>query len=381
MERQIFDNDPFQRGHRNWALRPDDERFNMIDPLVTKLEQRKALTRECNDFNLHSLAEHGQVIAQGNEVELLSPSGQRYQFSPWGFRALCKQVGAHTEFLKKLPAENVAADLQVLLTERNLESLERESWTEDKKALLLKKDDDVQVIRHLGSQRYGRILDLDVAYWVRDRLIGDLGFTVPPTWDSKPAGLYAGDEDVFFFLQDETKAIEVRRPDGKMETLKRGVMAWNSEVGKKTFGLCSYLYQMICGNHIVWGAEEIHTLETRHVGNALERATKDIMPEVKKYLESGTSKQTDLLTKAMNTRLAEKPDEAVRVLRTKGFTKETSSDAVTLAATDPNNEGLDPLSVMAIVNGFTATARDITNADARTALETKATGLLQSLAA
>ena len=377
---QLFTSDAFQQGHRNWALRPDDEGFDDINPLISKLETRKALSHEM-ELNFPAIAQHGSIVANEGEVELIQPSGQRFQFTPWGFRALCKRIGAHTEFLKKLPAENVAADLSVLLNDRNGLEGGPASWDKDQKVLTVRESSGLHRIRHIGSERYGRIYDIDVATWVKSHLMERFGFTVPPTWDDRPRGLYAGDEDVFFFLQDETKAIEVKRPDGKTEVLKRGLMAWNSEVGKKTFGLCSFLYQMICGNHIIWGAEQVSTMETRHVGNAMERATVDIMPGVSAYLESGTSKETDLLTKAMRVRVAENGPEAVRILRTKDFSKGVAMDAVVLAATDPTNEGLDPLSYMAIVNGLTLKARAIVNGDARTALELKATNLLQSIAA
>jgi hypothetical protein len=379
---QLFTTEAFQKGHRNWALRPDDEGFDRIDPVIAKLQDRHARSRE-TEINLPRLAREGDIVATGSdEIRLIQPDGQEFEFTPWGFRALCKKVGAHTEFLKKLPAANVASDLKYLLRDtdaRNSQIDDDGNWEDDQKVLLLGTEQKgLAKIRHLGSMRYGRIWDLQVAEWVKG-IMERYGFSVPPTFDSRPRGLYVGDQDCFFFLGNDERTIEVQRPDGRTETMKRGLMVWNSEVGKRTFGLCTYLYQMICGNHIVWGAENVQTLQTRHVGNALERATEDLIPSVQGYLDSGTGTEIDMLTRAMHTRIAEERPEAVRILRTKGFTKGIATDAMVKAATDPTNAGLDPLSWMAAVNGLTLIARDMPNADARNALEQKASGLLPAL--
>lgn len=371
---QLFTTDPFQRGHRNWALRDDDEGFDQIDPVIDILKERHARSVE-GEINLKELACRGDIVAKGEEVELIQPNGDRFQFTPWGFRAMCKRIGAHAQFLKKLPAANVAADLKVLL--RDTDGLEDgpANWDQDQQMLTLATETTgLRTIRHIASQRYGRIWCLEVAQWIKS-IMDEFGFTVPPTWDDRPRGLYVGDEDSFFFLQDESKTLEVRRPDGKLETLKRGIMAWNSEVGKATFGLCSYLMQEVCGNHIVHGAKDIQTMETRHVGNAMERATATLMPQANIYLNSSPQAEQDMLTRAMNVRIAEDGREVVRILRTKGITKTEAMEAVSLAKLHETNEGLDPLSVMAVVNGLTLMARTINNGDARSALETKASKL------
>ena len=77
------------------------------------------------------------------------------------------------------------------------------------------------------------------------------------------AGLYASDRDVFMFLIDEDHPIEVRN-----ERLSRGLFIWNSEVGKSSFGLTTFLYRYVCGNHIVWGAENVKEIRIRHSLNA-----------------------------------------------------------------------------------------------------------------
>lgn len=377
---QLFTTEAFQRGHRNWAERPTDEGFDTIEPVIEKLRARHGRSLE-GSINLKNLAHDGDIVAHGEEIELIQPNGERYHLTPWGFRALCKRIGAHTEFLKKLPAENVAADLKVLLRDTNGLEDGPSNWDQDQQMLTLgTTEKGLRLIRHIASERYGRIWDLDVMLFVQ-RIMDEYGFTVPPTWDTRPRGLYVGDQDCFAFLQDESKVIELTRPDGTKEGLKRGLMIWNSEVGKRTFGLCSYLYQMICGNHIVWGAQNIQTLETRHVGDALVRATQELMPQANAYLNSSTETEMELLNRAMRVQVAPDGKEAIRVLRAKGgFTKTIAEDAMVLAKTHETNVGLDPLSYMAVVNGLTLIARDEANGDARNLLETRASAFLRMAA-
>lgn len=368
--------------HRQWADRPADEGFNAFPPLLDKLQSRYDLSSTVT-LNLPEIATEGEINAdlEADEVELINPTGERFRFTPWGFRSLCRKVGAHAEFLRKLPAQNVAADLQVLLSGKAAQyeddADEGGNWTEDQQVLTLRDPEGIRRVRHIGSSRYGRIWDLDVAKWaagVQDQY----SLTVPPAISATPRGLYAGDQDCFFFMVSEN-AVEVKRPDGTPESLGRGIMVWNSEVGKRTFGLCTFLYQYICGNHIVWGAQDVQTLETRHVGEAFQRATADLMPGVAGYLNSSSQGEADLLNLAMRTRISDSPLEAVRLLRTKGLSKGVAQDVVTLANTDPTNLGLDPLSWMAIVNGVTLKARDLPNGDARTVLQAKGAGFLSAL--
>jgi len=71
--------------------------------------------------------------------------------------------------------------------------------------------------------------------------------------------LYASDCDVFIFLVNEARPIDV---DG--QTYFRGFYTWNSEVGKATFGRASFLYSYVCANRIIWGARDVEELRIRH---------------------------------------------------------------------------------------------------------------------
>jgi hypothetical protein len=64
--------------------------------------------------------------------------------------------------------------------------------------------------------------------------------------------LNASDRDVFVFLVDEARPIEL-----DSQAYYRGFYIWNSEVGKAAFGLASFLYSYVYANRIVWGARDV----------------------------------------------------------------------------------------------------------------------------
>ena len=371
-----------------WANTPDDQRFGNIDALIADVKDRHQNSFEREGIIFPDVQE---VTHQDDDPVLVTQDGERFRFSNHGFVKLCRTLGASAETMAKLPAENVAQDLTYLLQNRDanmaqmqdLEAREKAeaTWAKPRKILALNTAaGQLPMIRHIGSERYGRIYDLDVALWAKG-IMTDHGFTVPPSKYKENSGLYAGDESVFIMLQDLSKSIEVKRPGGGMEQLTRGIMVWNSEVGEKTFGFMGFLCQMICDNHIVWGAENVIKTETRHVGNAFERAADQLLPQVTAYLEKDTREETDLIFSAMNNRIAAKPDEALTFLRGKGFTKKVAQEALVRARIDPDNEGLEPLSFLAVVNGLTSQARDMSGAMERTDLERRARGILELVAA
>ena len=60
--------------------------------------------------------------------------------------------------------------------------------------------------------------------------------------------------------------------DGSKYGLMKGFMLWNSEVGKSQWGIQTFYFRGVCGNHIVLGAQDVKVLKGRHVGRAGERA-------------------------------------------------------------------------------------------------------------
>jgi hypothetical protein len=121
------------------------------------------------------------------------------------------------------------------------------------------------VLRALTSDKYTRIWNSDVTARLI-KLTQD-----SPEWQPAPAafdgsrGLYASEKDVFAFMVDDDRRIFETLPGGG---LSRGFFISNSEVGDASFSLTTFLYQYVCGNHMVWGAQGVKNIRIPHIGNA-----------------------------------------------------------------------------------------------------------------
>ena len=181
---------------------------------------------------------------------------------------------------------------------------------------LFENKDDFTELRAVTKPRYARIWDLDVVRAIKPAL--DLGWRVPPArpcpddprarpatkedileqgdfWGSikegdmiAPAGVYRGDRDSFIFLVNPERTVD----DGGAG-LMRGVFVQNSEVGKSSFRISTFLLENVCSNHIVWGASEFRELKLVHKGRANQplrngtRRSITILRRVRRALRSG----------------------------------------------------------------------------------------------
>ncbi len=87
-----------------------------------------------------------------------------------------------------------------------------------------------------------------------------------------PAGIYSGDRDSFIFMIDQSNPID----DGGSSPLFRGRFVVNSETGTGAFSITDFLFQGVCGNHIVWDVKEVVKVNYRHVGDVYSKIHKAI---------------------------------------------------------------------------------------------------------
>jgi len=96
--------------------------------------------------------------------------------------------------------------------------------------------------------------------------------------------------------------------------LGRGFFLWNSEVGAKSFGLSTFLYDAICGNHIVWGAKDVKEIKIRHIGDANDRAFNSLRMDLVEYANSSTSDDAAKIRKARSYVLGGSKDQVLEAL-------------------------------------------------------------------
>lgn len=345
--------------NRQWSTRPDDQRFVSLAELAAAVKRRK------DESRTHELkTDQLRVLPQSNEDMLVQlPAVDRpVELNNWSFGQLARLADVPADYLRKLPAQLAAINLQF--------GLERRPSMPS--TLAYRRENGSHTMMALTSPSYGRIYDAQVVDAV-------IAANQSGTWQVPAASyttsnprrattLYASDRDVWLFLVDPEHVIEV---DG--DKLYRGFIAYNSEVGSRTFGLMTFLYRYVCDNRIIWGATQVKELKIRHTSGGPERFLSEAAPALKLYANESAAATEAAIRKAKDDLLPVKQDESVSDwLRSRGFTRPEADSAVKFAQAE---EG-DARTLWQIVNGVTAYARTIEHTDSRVELEQKAGKLM-----
>ena len=347
-----------------WATRPDDQRYLSIEDLKAAVEQRKAdswtLTTPVQDLRVQ--------VNDGLEVEAYDITrGEPRMLKPthWAFGQLAQYAQAPASYLRKLPHELAAINLQWGLEHNPLRD----------ESLVLGQTNGANVLRSMTSTSYGRIWDREVVEAV-ERANHDGRWQVPAasytSRDPKRATtLYASDRDVFIFLVDPQNPIDVGG-----ETLFRGFYTWNSEVGAAAFGLTTFLYRTVCDNRIIWGATDVHELRVRHTSGAPERFAYEGSRYLRRYADEGSGRTVAAIKAAQEYEapaVSKGEGGWTTWLRERGFTEAQAKNGISAAIAE---EG-EARSLWDIVNGLTASARQIRHTDERVKVEAAAGRLMR----
>lgn len=355
--------------NKQWMNRPADERFETLDALRASVQDRRMRSRSV-DIDLP------RIEASNIEGGLIINSGiQPSKPSHWSFGQLATTVKAPAGYLRTLPAPMV-----VDLLNHGLRNSERESV----KFMTVEPNENAQgvgessTLQAVTSPTYGRIWDADVTDAVQrivERTNGK--FYNPLDWNGKRSGLYASDHDVFMFMIDGGSILDA----GPRAQLNRGFIVWNSETGARTFGLMTFLFNMVCGNHIIWGAQEVNKLVIRHTSGGPYRFDSQAAPTLRAYAEASAQPMIDTIKRAQDYLLPRQSDaDKVRIedileftAKSGKFTRGEVSSALDFAKSE---EG-DCRTLWQLVQGFTAYARGFDYIDARIDLEKRAGNLLR----
>jgi hypothetical protein len=349
-----------------WATRPDDDRYTTLEDLREAVEARKdqSWTSVNSAKDLRMRVDDGLIVnaydTTKGEIRALTPTH-------WAFSQLAGYAQAPAAYLRRLPSDLAAINLQW--------GLEHSPIRPD--SLILGQSNGSDVLRSMTSTSYGRIWDREVVEAVQ-RANSDGRWKIPASSYStqnprRATTLYASDHDVFIFLVDPERPIEVGG-----ETLFRGFLAWNSEVGASVFGLSTFLYRYVCDNRIIWGATQVNELRIRHTSGAPERFAYEGETYLQRYSNESTAQIENTVRRAQAYELrdAEKPGMGWdKWLQARGFAQGQAKSAIDSAIAE---EG-QARSLWDIVNGITASARTITRTDDRVKLETAAGRLLDTV--
>lgn len=349
-----------------WASRPADERFTSL------LTMQDHFTR-IRDASIASVVASRKIealpAADNRGMQIVVNDSDAYTPTNWSFGQIAQLAGAPGGYLRSLPSP-IAADCvnYGLKFERDVEDV----------GLLTYANGSAQ-LRAATGPRYGRIWNSDIVAALVDRfgdgVSGDT-FKVPGEFGERMdvtaenTTLYASDRDMFVFLADEDHRIEIpNRRNGEAGSMARGFFVWNSEVGGKTFGLATFLFDYVCCNRIVWGAAEYKEITLRHTQSAPVKFIEEITPALETYAKSSTASITQAITDAR----AAKIEGDVSDFLAKRF---GARRAVVIEKTHELEEGRPIETLWDAATGVTAYARSIPFQDQRVDVEREAGALL-----
>lgn len=270
-----------------WATRPDDERYTSLFDMRDHFNNLRNHSREVV-IGSRKIEARPDATNPHKGLEIVGPNGSAYAPTHWAFGQLAQLAEAPGGYLRTIAAP-IAADCinYGLKFKRSIEDV----------GLLLHKDEHAS-LRAATGPRYGRIWNADILETLTKRIgdgitgdwkvPGEFGVPVPITKDNTT--LYASDRDMFVFLCDECHDIEIpNRRNGKSGHMSRGFFLWNSEVGDKTFGMGTFLYDYACSNRIVWGAKDYQEIRIRHTVSAPDRWIDEVTPALLAYANSSTT--------------------------------------------------------------------------------------------
>jgi hypothetical protein len=346
-----------------WASRPADQRFTSLLELDSAVQEyrRNSAAKVLSSRALTLQPAAGTV----NGLQAVGPNGVPVDVTNWAFGQVCQRAGAPAGYLRSLPAPMAADCVNFgLKVERDISDLG---------ILLHRREDGGAELAACTGPSYGRIWNASITRALVSRfgdgrtghfrVPGEFGKQVEITKDNTT--LYASDRDMFVFLADEEHRIEIpNRRNGEAGSLARGFFVWNSEVGSATFGIAAFLFDYVCANRIVWGAEEYKELRIRHTAGAPDRWIEEVAPALEAYAASSTASITKAIADARSCKV-----EKIEDFLAKRFTR---SQANAIVAAHQADEQRPMESLWDVATGVTAYARGLSYQDERVALERKA---------
>jgi hypothetical protein len=349
--------------NNQWSTRPDDQRFCSLEELfkVTKAYADTAVERP--SVPISSL----RVEAIDGAVQLVGKKNVPAKLTHWAFGQLAARVDAPASYLRELPATLAAQNLNHGLARRVKDDA-------NATANLLFHSNGGILLRAMTSDRYSRVWNWEIA----ERLLEmqQHGWT-PATPDVRQIDnrlpLYASDHDMFAFIMHPDRVIKEK---GNPTGLKRGLIAGNSEVGGGSLWLLRFLYREMCGNHIIWGAEDVIEVRARHIGSIRERFA-EWQVTINKYLNESTSMEEARILHAQTKRIAGTKEDLLDTLfgkRSLNLSRKMLEAGY--AAVRP--EDGDPLTPWGIAQGLTRYSQATPYADERTRIDKAAGRILEA---
>ena len=375
-----------------WASRPADQRFLSLLDLQTSMTKAK---QNSSGKVVATKALHFEPMEDHKGLKIVGQNGVPADITHWSFGQLAGLAKAPAGYLRELPSELVADNLNYGLKFR------REI---DEVGVLLTRETidqpasigvgDLGGVGFTGASRvemraatgpnYGRIWNSDITNSLVDRfgdgrtgdfrVPGEFGKQVEIT--NQNTTIYGSDRDMFVFLADEEHRIDMQgRRNNEPGSLARGFFIWNSEVGSTSFGVAMFLFDYVCMNRIVWGVQQFSEIRLRHTVSAPEKWLDQVEPLLLEYAHSSAAPVEETIRNAQAKKLDSDLDD---FLKSRKFNKSQISG---IKATHEAEEGRPIETVWDATVGITAYAKSIKWQDERVAVERMGGKVLDLVAA
>lgn len=370
-----------QASHQ-WASRPADQRFLDLNELKARTEQGKL---NSTGKVVPTKALHFEPMDDHKGLKIAGQNGVAADITHWSFGQLAGLAKAPAGYLRELPAELVADNLNYgLKFRREIDEvgvlLTRENVMVDGFASPATRVE----MRAATGPNYGRIWNADIAASLVNRfgdgrtgdfrVPGEFGKQVEITRNNTT--IYGSDRDMFVFLADEEHRIDMQgRRNGEPGSLARGFFIWNSEVGSTSFGVAMFLFDYVCMNRIVWGVQQFSEIRLRHTVSAPDKWLDNVEPLLMEYANSSAAPVEETIRNAQAKKLDSDLDD---FLKSRKFNK---SQISAIKATHEAEEGRPIETVWDAVTGVTAYAKTIQYQDDRVAVERAGGKILDLVAA
>ncbi len=376
-----------------WQNRPADERYWSLKDLQTAMHHQHEASREPTT-DLCSM----KAVVHNGDLALVGEKNVPTALSHWSFNQLAGVCEAPAAYLRRLPV-----DLAVNNINYGLQQLPKDNSS----AKLLIHKNGHWLLRAITSPGYGRIWNEDVVKALTPAL--DRGWMVPPARPScndprarkatvqdivpgqdnfglsvkvgdmiAPAGVYAGDRDLFVFLVNPTRIID----DGN-QGLMRGVFIWNSEVGAGAFKVKTFYLENVCGNHIVWGASNIEEIKIYHREGSIRGFDMKTMQKLQAYANLSAESEEGMILAARQKVLGKDKEDVVKNLfemKNLGLAKRDIEATFDVAEAWEKTARSAPTTLWGFVHGLTRYSQNTEFADERYKLDLIAGKLLELVA-
>lgn len=380
------------KASQQWLNRPADERFWTLEELSDHCTGQMTASIE-QEVKISDIA---ATIDDENNLRLCF-DGECPELTNWAFTQLCSAGETNSTMLAKMPGD-LAADVVTRYT------LPRLAEKRDK-MILLKTGDE---IRSATSSTYGRLWNADLVRAISPAT--EHGWRVPPARarhndDTRnriateadilpdqekfglsvkvgdligPAGLYAGDRDCFMFLIHPDRIID----DGGSAKMQ-GIIIENSELGNGSLYLGHFLFDTVCGNHIMWGVSNVEELKLRHTKGNLDGVATKIRHWWRDVSEGTINRQAEtLIAAARQKELGKNQEEVIdRLYDSRRLALQKQQiEAGWNAAVEYEHVHGAPNTLWGMVSGLTRYSQTLQYADARYVIDSATKRLMEMVA-